>query len=438
MVVRMMKKLRERMKWIMALIVVAFLLSTFLMYEGRSSRRSPGRNPDGTMTDYEVAQINGRSLMRSELERGLRSVLENIGRRDVTSLDMPALYQAVLDQYVLDSQMSREVEARGIRISDAEADQAMKAYADQYYPTREAFYQTLQMAGVKLDDYKKDIARQMAQQQLYREAIGDVAVSEDAAVRFYDATRELFFRTPEGFRVHFATYNNREDAEALHTRLSAGEGWEQAVSDDRLTSQDAANITQEPVFLPTSAFESGMFSPLASLDVGQVSTVFPISSDDFAVGLKVEHVEESVRSYDTVSADIRVMLREQETQQRLAAFQRELMEKAQLVVYDTSLFPQPNAEPNDAEPVNPEPPAEPVAEEPTTPAAEPTAQPAVNPTEGPTTPAAEPTAQLEPAPSTPEATPTKPSEAEPVVASPSSVPEPVEEPVSPTGPGASN
>ena len=53
--------LRKQMKWVMAIIVVAFLLSTFFMYEGRSTRRSPSVNADGTMTDYEVAQINGRS-----------------------------------------------------------------------------------------------------------------------------------------------------------------------------------------------------------------------------------------------------------------------------------------------------------------------------------------------------------------------------------------
>ena len=77
----MMNFLRKHMKGVMLLIVIAFLLSTFLMYEGRTTRRTPGRNPDGSMSDYEVATINGRSLMRSELERRLRDYLSTYSTR---------------------------------------------------------------------------------------------------------------------------------------------------------------------------------------------------------------------------------------------------------------------------------------------------------------------------------------------------------------------
>ncbi|MBQ6001601.1 MAG: SurA N-terminal domain-containing protein, partial [Synergistaceae bacterium] len=182
----MMKFLRTQMKWIMAIIVVAFLLSTFLMYEGRGTRRTPGRNPDGSMTDYEVAQINGRSLMRSELEQRLRNYLSQYSTRSMASIDMPAIYRSVLDQAILESQLAKEVEEKGIRVSDAEADMAMKSYADTYFPTREAFYQVLANSGIKVDDYKKSIARQMASDRLIREAIGEVTVSEDKVAEFYD------------------------------------------------------------------------------------------------------------------------------------------------------------------------------------------------------------------------------------------------------------
>ncbi|MBQ2615271.1 MAG: SurA N-terminal domain-containing protein, partial [Synergistaceae bacterium] len=117
----MMKFLRTQMKWIMAIIVVAFLLSTFLMYEGRGTRRTPSRNPDGTMADYEVAQINGRSLMRSELEQRLRNYLSTYSTRSMTSIDMPAIYRSVLDQAILESQLTKEVQEKGITVSDAEA-----------------------------------------------------------------------------------------------------------------------------------------------------------------------------------------------------------------------------------------------------------------------------------------------------------------------------
>ena len=49
----MMNFLRKQMKWVMAIIVVAFLLSTFLMYEGRGTRRTPTRNADGSMSERQ-------------------------------------------------------------------------------------------------------------------------------------------------------------------------------------------------------------------------------------------------------------------------------------------------------------------------------------------------------------------------------------------------
>ena len=337
----MMKKLRGQMKWIMAIIAVAFLFSTFLMYEGRSGRRTPGRNPDGTMTDYEVAEINGRPLMRSELERGFRSALNNLGQRNLASVDIPAIYKAVLDQFAMESQMAREVEERGISVSDAEAEMTMKEYADRYYTTREEFYQTLRANGLTPEEYKKEIARQMAARQLYQSAIGDVEISDEQAMGFYNDMKDLFYKTPEGFEVHFASFSEPGEAEALRARIVSGKSWADAVSADKPAGdKDVSNATREPVFLPSSAL-SGMFAPLASLDVGQISEVFPISSSDFAVGMKVSHVPETVRSYDAVSADIRLMMQEQETRRRLDAFQKELMDKAKVVIHDPSLFPKP-------------------------------------------------------------------------------------------------
>ena len=289
----MMNFLRKQMKWVMAIIVVAFLLSTFLMYEGRSTRRTPERNADGTMSDYEVAQINGRSLMRSELERRLRDYLSSYNSRSAESLDMPAIYQAVLDQVILESQLAKEVEDSGIRVSDSEADQAMKKYADTYYPTRETFYQALANSGIKVEDYKRNLARQIALEQLLNNVIGEVEVSEDKAVEFYDTMKNLIYARPEGFMIHAANFTRKEDAEVLHEKLISGESWDVIVSNNELASNDVINITKEPVFLPSSALTTGAFSVLASLDVGQVSPVFEVTSFDFAVGLKTQHVEAS-------------------------------------------------------------------------------------------------------------------------------------------------
>ena len=334
----MLKNLRTHMKWIMIIIVVTFLLSTFLMYEGRSGRRGPSRSADGTMTDYEVAAVGGRPLMRSELENRLRAYLENSGLRNAASLDMPAVYQAVLDQYVLEQQLENEVRKADIAISDADAEQAMKAYADSAFPTREAFYAALERQGISSAEYKKNLARQLAVQQLLHVAVGDVTVSEDEAVKFYDSIKDQLFRTPAGVNLQVARFGASADAEALRASLQAGTDWAQATSGDALASMDVLSVTREPLFLPESAF-TGALAELASLDVGAVSPVFSATSGDFSVAVKTELVSESIRPYEDVSSDVRAFLRSQEERRKLSEYEASLMAKAEVVIYDASLFP---------------------------------------------------------------------------------------------------
>ena len=331
--------LRKQMKLVMAIVVVAFLLSTFFMYEGRSTRRSPSVNADGTMADYEVAQINGRSFMRSELENRTRSYLSALGARNLESLDMAVIYQTVLNQAVLESQLLKEIEEQGINISDAQAEQAMKTYADTYYPTRETFYQSLANSGIKVEDYKRNLARQIAVDQLMTNAIGEIEISEDKALEFYDSLKKIYYTQPEGFMLHMADFNNSADAEAFRAKLTAGESWDVIASEDsKSESSDIVNITKTPVFLPASALSTGNLSVLASLDILEPSEVFAVSSTDFAVGLKASRVEENTRPYSEVSGDIRTLLTQEEQRKRLADYEETLRTKAQVVVNDQQLF----------------------------------------------------------------------------------------------------
>ncbi len=330
------------MKWVMAIIVVAFLLSTFLMYEGRSTRRSPSRNPDGTMSDYEVAQINGRSLMRSELEQRVRNYLQNnYNSRNLESLDIHAIYNTVLNQTVLESQLLKEVQEKGITVTDAEADQVMKNYADTYFPTREAFYQVLAQNGLKVEDYKRNLARQIATERLVREAVGEITISEDQATEFYDSMKGLIYTQPEGFMIQAAQFNTSSDAENFRSRLISGDSWLAILSDDNFDSKDVINITKDPIFMPSTAFRTGVFTVLASIDINQPSPVFSVSSYDFAVAMKTEHVDTSVRPYNEVSGDIKTVLTQQEERRRLTNYETELRNKAQVTINDESLFARP-------------------------------------------------------------------------------------------------
>jgi hypothetical protein len=329
-----MNRLRTQMRWIMLIIVLAFLLSTFLMYDSGSRR---GDEPSSGQTkDYVVADVNGRRLMRSELEEQVRRYLEETGTRELESADLPSVYRAALDRYAMELQMTQEVQDSGIIISDADAEQAMKDYADQYFPTREAFYQFLERSGAKVEDYKRSIARQMASQQLLQESVGTISVGEDEAVEFYENMKNIFFRSPGGFNVNLANFASRDEADYVRTLLLDGEPWETATSGDLAASLRTIRTTTD-LFVPGSAFD-GYLSPMKPLKTGAVSSVFEVASGDFAVGVKNEAVEEKITPYDEVSGDLRALLRQQKEREALTAFSQGLLSRAQVVIHDPDLF----------------------------------------------------------------------------------------------------
>jgi hypothetical protein len=219
----------------------------------------------------------------------------------------------------------------------------MKEYADSVFPTREAFYQGLDRSGIKLADFKKDIARQMANQQLLDTSIGVVTVSEDEAVQFYDNTKTLFFRQPAGFMVDLAHFGSEGDAEKFRSSLLEGHAWNELSSGDAIASLDVTNVTTTPILIPEYTFD-GYLEPMKSIDIGAVSTVFEAASNDFVLGVKNVAVAEKITAYDEVSADIRAMLQQQKEREALDAFSQGLLSRAKIDILDGSLFASYNSE----------------------------------------------------------------------------------------------
>ncbi|MDR2527515.1 MAG: SurA N-terminal domain-containing protein [Synergistaceae bacterium] len=322
-----MNKLRTHVKWIMWVIVVTFLASTFFMYEGRRG--------SGGLEDYAVAEVNGRSLMRSALDQRVRLLLAESGGRDLASIDLylPYLYQSALRQYATERQMEQEVRDSGVTVSDAEADQVMKEYADQAFPTREAFYQYLERRGEKLEDYRRNIARQMAGERLLRQSVGPVDVGDDETREFYETMKILAFRQQSaGFNVSLARFTSKTEAENFRNLLLDGVSWGDAASGDMVSADRTAT------YFPESAFD-GFLSPMKSLDLAAVSPVFEPTSGDFAVGIKREAVAEKFTPYEEVSADVNAWVLQQKEREAVNEFVQGLLSRAKIVIHDKTLFP---------------------------------------------------------------------------------------------------
>ena len=131
----MLRLMREHVKVIMTTVIVLFVLSCFAGYGLYS--RSGNRNSGGTQ-DYPVAEVNGKNIMRSQIENGIGKMADQYNQKDITSADLPILRKAVLDSLVIQDEVNKEIKNRNIDVNKDEVDAEYVKIMDNY-PTREEF-----------------------------------------------------------------------------------------------------------------------------------------------------------------------------------------------------------------------------------------------------------------------------------------------------------
>lgn len=337
-----MRTLRENVKWIMIAIVVIFCLSIFGMY-GFGTR---GPKKEKGNKDYAVAQIDGQKVMRSALESNLRSYVERANIKDVTSADVPDLYKATLDNMVIQAALSREAKALGVTASEEEIDAQVKEIENQF-PTKEAFQQYIDQNGIDIKELRKSIANQLAQMKLLEDSTMAIKATDEEVLDFYEKTKVMFFRQPEGFNVKLARFKTADSAKDVFQFLDNYWTWDEAI--DVVSSSDITDVTSgdATAFVPVEAF-TGKLEPVKDLPLNQVSEVIEVASDDFLLVMKTEKVEESFASFEEVSGDVKQMVEGQKKQQAQNKYIEEIKAKTDVKLLDESLFPKPEEKTEEA------------------------------------------------------------------------------------------
>ncbi|NLM71246.1 MAG: hypothetical protein GX181_04700 [Synergistaceae bacterium] len=342
----LMKTLRSQMRWIMIAIAVLFVISVFGMYGFEGARK--GRAPEGSEGgDYVVAEIDGKSLLRSTLDRSVRDLVGRMDVRDIKPEDIPRLYRAALDGIVTNQRLAVEAKESGLDATDAEIDQAIREVSDQF-PTKEAFMQYLDQSGVKMAELRESIAAQIVQGKVVERASEGLEATEEEALDFYEKMKELLFHSPAGFKVDYARFKDEAAAVRAVEAIKLGGEWKEVVgavaSDDLITS----TLDTGPVFMADSSFKDklGLLAPLGLESVGGPAKM---EDGDFFVGIKREKIEESTVAFEEVGDDVKAIILEEKKRMSVETFFRELRDGATVVVHDLELFhvPEPPAEAED-------------------------------------------------------------------------------------------
>lgn len=330
----LMNTLRNQVKWIMAAIVVIFVLSIFLMYGPGGGGKGDGSR------DYAVAEVGGKKIMRSQIEAGMAQMAEQSQATEVTSEDFPLLRQSVLDSIVVEAALKKEVAEKNIKVSDEEVQKVLTQIESQF-PTKEAFMQYMEQNGVNEKKIKEDISGRLAQQKVLEGLTGSVVVSDDEVAKFYESTKDLFFRRPAGYNVNFASFATREQAQKARGQIIAGGDWDKILE---AMSGDVRNATPyaKPTFIAEKEL-TGEMKVLLQLPIGKVSPLVSVSSEDVVLVLKREKSPERVLSLAEVKGEIQKMLLSQKEREIQQKFLQELKAKTPVKILDPSIFPAPKA-----------------------------------------------------------------------------------------------
>ena len=327
-----MRMLRTQIKWIMLSVAVVFVLSLLFMYGPMGGR------DEGASRDYAVATADGKKIMRSTLEEGLQEAVERSENREVTSADLPLLRKSVLENIVLTMELEKEAKARGVKIDEGEIDKVLDDIKEQF-PTIEAFNQYLTRMGIEMKALRENIALQLAQQKVLEGELASVLVGEGEVQEFYDKTKEVFFRRPEGFNLNIAHVRKAESAAEIASRIRDDGGWDAGLA---LLSADVADHTpyEEPFFVAAEALQ-GPFAEIRAAGVDSLVGPIAVASDDFVLVFKREALAGRILPLEEVSGDISSLLLSQRRSEAQQTFFKGLLERARLTIHDEALFAVP-------------------------------------------------------------------------------------------------
>ena len=333
----MLRYLRSHVKSIMIAVIVLFVVSIFAGY-GLYARS--GKGSDG-QRDYAVAEINGKDVMRSDIEKGTMQLAEQLGsEKEVKSADIPLMRKAILDSTAIEAELEKEIKSRNIEVTEDEIDEAYTNIMDSY-PTREEFKAFMERSEITEVQVKSDIKKQISQKKVMDALAAEINVPDDEARKFYDSAKTFLYKQPAGFKVNIATFKSNEAAKLAQKSIEGGEGW------DKVMDQHKADImTSTPYDKPVLITVQMMVDSLAALKdlpLNKVSPVMPVTSSDSYVAIKRSKEAEKQLSYNEVSADVVAMIKNQKAQEKQQEFYEELLSRAKIKILDPEIFPAPTS-----------------------------------------------------------------------------------------------
>lgn len=191
--------------------------------------------------DRIVAIVDEDVVLASELRARTQQALQAIRSNDQEAPPMEALQREILDRLILESLQLQMAERAGVRISDAQLNEAMGRIAEQNGVSLEQFAQSLDQQGMSYAAAREQVRREMLLQRVQQGNVSQrIQITDQEIDNFLDSAEGRTMTAPE-FRVLHALLPVSEDADSgrvteaqvqaqrLRTRLRLGESFSEVI-----------------------------------------------------------------------------------------------------------------------------------------------------------------------------------------------------------------
>ena len=200
--------------------------------------------PVNRTADYIVALVNSEPVTNHEVRQRLILVQQQLAQRNVSPPPREQLLRQVLDQLINERAQMQLAAELGIRVSDAEVDQAELSIAAQNQLDRDGLRRRAAADGIDINRLRSDLRSQILLQRLREREV-------DSRVRVTDADIDDYLREQQGSNdlstlelnlshVLVLVPDNTPDARVAELQARA-----QRVADRARAGEDFATLARE-------------------------------------------------------------------------------------------------------------------------------------------------------------------------------------------------
>lgn len=295
------------------------------------------------------AVVNGKDIMRDEVEKNYRSRL-NADSPAPSLEESLSLKLSVLDELINSEILLERAQKMNLVATDAEVEDKFTEAKSPY--TEEEFQARLKETGLTVDDLKSDIRRQLSIQKLLnREVVAKISITDQDVSDYYNKNRAQFNVAEPQYRIAQIiitphpdpTVHNRKNDKATNEaeagrkaamiiqKLDAGADFAQVAMD---YSEDPSSSTGGDLgFVPASSLDQSdpsLKKIVLAMKAGEITQPIPVKGGGYRI-LKLTAKETAGQREITdpeVQQGIRDMLHNRQEQLLRSSYMAEARDEA--------------------------------------------------------------------------------------------------------------